>query len=254
MRRGPTGWAGVGAWVGCVVAVGLGGASLWLHRSSLERGNHLYREGQADGAAEIYRARLEAEQGQAVSAYNLGTALMTLGSFEAEGYLRAASEAADRPAAQRGHYNLARLFLARAVAAEAPELAVPLLEVAVVSGRSALRLDPRDDDARWNLVLTQRLLDSLSLEIDVEAISDDDGAADRSEGGLVIPEPAQRGTPRGAEREALAGDDPGSLNTAEALALLDVVSTDVEALIRGMLWSLRPDVDPWIQPYPGGAW
>lgn len=254
MRRRTAGLARVAAWVGCVVAMGLGGASLWLHRASVERGNHLYHEGQADEAADIYRARLEAEPSQAASAYNLGTALMTLGSSEAEAYLRAASEAADRPAAQRGHYNLARLFLARAVAAEAPELAVPMLEVAVVNGRSALRLDPRDDDARWNLVLTQQLLDSLSQQIEVEAVPEDDGAADRSEGGLVIPEPAQRGTPRGAEREALAGDDPGSLNTAEALALLDVVSTDVEALIRGMLWSLRPDVDPWAEPYPGGAW
>jgi hypothetical protein len=234
--------------------MGLGGASLWLHRSSLERGNHLYREGQTEGAAAIYRARLDAETGHAASAYNLGTALMTLGSPEAEGYLRTASEAADRAAAQRGHYNLARLFLARAVAAEAPELAVPLLEVAVGSGRSALRLDPLDDDARWNLMLAQHLLDSLSREVDGEEVADDDGGGDRSDGGLVIPEPAQRGTPRGAEREALAGDDPGSLNTAEALALLDVVSTDVEALIRGMLWSLRPDVDPWAQPYPGGAW
>jgi hypothetical protein len=28
----------------------------------------------------------------------------------------------------------------------------------------------------------------------------------------------------------------------------------VEMLIRGFLWSHRPDVAPWAEPYPGGNW
>lgn len=246
--------AGLAASVICLGCVSLAASLLSLHRSSLERGNKLFRDGQLDGATDIYRARLDAQPGATPAAYNLGTALMALGSDEAEAYLREASQAYDSAAAQRGHYNLARFFLTQAGGAEAPQLAYVLLELAVGSGRAALRLDPGDSDARWNLMLAQHGLDSLSREITAEIATNDEGGANGQEGGLVIPEPARRGPPQGAEREALAGDDPGSLNAAEALALLDEVSTDVEGLIRGMLWSLRPDVDPWAEPYPGGSW
>jgi tetratricopeptide (TPR) repeat protein len=234
--------------------VSLASAFWGQHRSSVQRGNRFYREGEFEGAAEVYRSRLDAQPARAALAYNLGTALMALGSPEAEEYLRVASEAQDSAVAQRGSYNLAHLFLVRAGDAEAPEVAAQLLAIAVRSGRLALRRDPRDEEARWNVYLAQHLLDSLSREVELLEGGAEERATDRSEGGLAIPEPAQRGTPHGTEREALAGDDPGSLSAAEALALLDVVTTDVEALIRGLMWSLRPDVDPWSEPYPGGEW
>ena len=103
-------------------------------------------------------------------------------------------------------------------------------------------------------------LDYLTAELDSlkQQFAPNDTAfteeSDRSEGGLVIPEIARRDRPQGRELEALAGEDPGSLAPAEARELLNGVGTDVEALVRAILWSRRPDVDPWAEPYPGGSW
>ena len=33
-----------------------------------------------------------------------------------------------------------------------------------------------------------------------------------------------------------------------------VAGLDPEALVRGIMWSLRPNVSPWAEPYPGGDW
>lgn len=257
-----------------LAALGLVGA-LRQERASLERGNRFYHGGSVERAQEIYRARAESDLATGVDAYNLGTALLTLGAPDAEEYLRAATEGTatqaaateggtterapreemDSAAVQRGYYNLGQLLLSRLDEVAAADEAIPLLAAAVGSNRAALRLDPGDADARWNLALAQLLLDSLTslAGLDAAPREEDTDRADGQEG-MVIPQVAQLGPRRGREYEAVAGDDPGSINEAEARALLDAVSTDVEALIRGILWSLRPDVSPWAEPYPGGNW
>jgi len=249
----------VSAVAGGLAALGLVGA-FRQERVSLERGNRLYHDGSVERAQDIYRARVESDFATGVDAYNLGTALLALGAPQAEEYLRVATEGdatagVDSAAVQKGYYNLGRLFLSRSEEASGADAAIPLLTAAVESTRSALRLDPRDADARWNLALAQLLLDSLTslAALDPAAREEDTDRADGDEG-MVIPQVAQMGPRRGREYEAVAGDDPGSINQAEARALLDAVSTDVEALIRGILWSLRPDVSPWAEPYPGGNW
>jgi hypothetical protein len=242
-----------------VLALSLAGMAVaWTsaarYRASLERGNRLYHAGRAGDATDVYRARLAAEAPEGSTAYNLGTALMTLGSAEAEEYLRLATELYDSAAMQRAYYNLGHLFLARAEEAPAPELAITQLVGAVNNGRMALRLDPRDEEARWNLAMAQYLLDSLNNQVAPDDTASSSEEADRSEGGLVIPEIARRDRPQGRELESIAGEDPGSLAPAEALELLNGIGTDVEALIRAILWSRRPDVEPWAEPYPGGSW
>lgn len=243
-------------WVvaGVFVALVLVGTLVRQERASVERGNRFYRDGSVERAGEIYRARAASDLAPGVAAYNLGTALLALGAPEAEDYLRVATEGVDSAVVQRAHYNLGQLLLSRVDDAAALEEAIPLLSAAVGSSRAALRLDPRDANARWNLAIAQLLLDSLTTLADLEEPSRKE-ETDRAEAdeGMVIPQVAQMGPRRGREYEAVAGDDPGSINEAEARAMLDAVSTDAEALIRGMLWSLRPNVRPWEQPYPGGT-
>lgn len=245
----------VSAWVLAfgLAALGMFGTFVRQERASLERGNRFYRDGSVERAGEIYRSRAESDLAPGVAAYNLGTALLAQGAPEAEDYLRVATEGVDSTAVQRGYYNLGQLLLSRLDDAAALEEAIPLLTAAVGSNRAALRLDPRDENARWNLALAQLLLDSLTTLADLDEPSSEE-ETDRAEGdeGMVIPQVAQLGARRGREYEAVAGDDPGSINEAEARALLDAVGTDVEALIRGILWSLRPNVRPWEEPYPGG--
>jgi tetratricopeptide (TPR) repeat protein len=253
MTRRPA-WGG-SVWVlaGGLAALGLFGAFFRQERGSLERGNRFYRAGSVERAGDIYRSRAESDLTQGVAAYNLGTALLAGGAPEAEDYLRAATEGVDSAAVQRGYYNLGQVLLSRMDDAAGLDEAIPLLTAAVDNNRAALRLDPGDEDARWNLALAQLLLDSLSTlaEFDEPSSEEETDRAEPDEG-MVIPQVAQLGPRRGREYEAVAGEDPGSINEAEARALLDAVGTDVEALIRGILWSLRPDVSPWEEPYPGG--
>ena len=254
MTRWPS--RSVSAWVLAFgfAALGLFGTFFRQERASVERGNRLFHDGSVERAGEVYRAHAVSDLAPGVAAYNLGTALLALGAPEAEDYLRVATEGMDSAAVQRAYYNLGQLLLSRLFDAAALDEAIPLLSDAVGNNRAALRLDPRDENARWNLALALLLLDSLTTLADVDEPSGEE-ETDRAEPdeGMVIPQVAQLGPRRGREYEAVAGDDPGSINEAEARAILDAVSTDVEALIRGILWSLRPDVRPWEEPYPGGT-
>jgi tetratricopeptide (TPR) repeat protein len=248
------GWTRALVLVFSVAAMAVAWTSATRYRASLERGNRLYHEGRVEEATELYRARVVSELPEGPVAYNLGTALMAVGSQEAEEYLRLATELYDSAAMQRAYYNLGHLFLARAEEASAPELAITQLVGAVNNGRMALRLDPGDDEARWNLAVAQYMLDSLNDQVSPNDTASSTEEPERSEGGLVIPEIARRDRPQGRELESIAGEDPGSLALAEARELLNGVGTDVEALIRAILWSRRPDVEPWAEPYPGGSW
>jgi tetratricopeptide (TPR) repeat protein len=204
------GWTRALVLVLALSAMAIAWMSATRYRASLERGNRLYHEGRVEEATELYRAHVESELPEGPVAYNLGTALLALGSPEAEEYLRFATELYDSAAMQRAYYNLGRLYLTRAEEALAPELAITQLVGAVNNGRLALRLDPRDDDARWNLATAQYMLDSLHNQVAPNDTTSSSEEPERSEGGLVIPEIARRDRPQGRELEAIAGEDPGS--------------------------------------------
>ena len=242
----------------CLLAVlGLVGTFLWQDRSSLERGNRLYHDGQVQRAEQLYRASTESPVAPPTALYNLGTALLTLGTPETEHYLRLATEAGDSAAAQRGHYNLGLGFLTQFNEA-APDSWIPLLTAAVGSNRAALRLDPGDENARWNLALAQRMLDDLTRVIEPdEASSGEEETLPEAQDGVVIPQPGEneeQPPPTEGGRETLAGVDPGPLTEAEALRLVEVINDDPEQLLWGILWSHRPEVAWWAESYPGGDW
>ena len=136
---------------------------VWIDRGSLERANRLYRAGREARAAELYRARTESRVTVPEAVYNLGTVLLRPPpELEAEGYLRLATESGDSATVQRGHYNLAIHLLLQLEAASDPDAWVPLLGAAIRSNRRALRLDPRDEDARWNLAFSQLVFDEMT--------------------------------------------------------------------------------------------
>jgi hypothetical protein len=147
---------------------------------------------------------------------------------------------------------------------------------AVAVGREALRLDPTDEDARWNLAVAQRRLDAMvppgedngrqsSGESEDEVAMNNPELArsedSPAESGLEPEDPRQaenpgeRSGPRQGAREAWAAQDPGPMSRDDALGLLGNLHDEPELLLRGILWSHRPDVAWWSgQPYPGGRW
>lgn len=264
--------------IALTVLVGAGAVLLLLrqHARSLEYGNRLYHEGDADGAASVYDAA--AASGAADARYNLGTALLQLDFDSADVVLSDAVRAEDPEARQRAYYNLSYALLSTGITPRpvTPDSARAVLQRAVSNGRMALRLDPTDEDARWNLALAQRALDAMqppgsnrgresSGDSDDEVPQNDASMARsetaEAESGAEPEEPREvensgpRQGPREGAREAWATQDPGPMTPADALGLLTAVSDEPEALIRGLLWAHRPDVAWWSgQAYPGGRW
>ena len=239
-------------------AVGMVMLLIWLDRGSLERANRLYRAGREARATELYRARTESRVTVPEALYNLGTVLLRPPpELEAEGYLRLATESGDSATVQRGHYNLGIHLLLQLEAASDPDAWVPILGAAIRSNRRALRLDPRDEDARWNLAFSQLVFDEMARAQSPGEAADSSEEESRpgADEGLVIPEPGQGDggpPPLEGNRETLAGEDPGPLTEDEAMGLLDFVNDDPEQLLWGIFWAHRPDVAWWEEGYPGG--
>ena len=122
-----------------------------------ERGNRLYREGRYAEAVEAYEAALRGGDASPELHYNLGTALLRLGRFEdAEQRFRAALDAVDPELRERTFYNMGNRFLEAARTEQLPQSQGPLLESAIDAYMRALRLDPTDAQAKWNLEMALR--------------------------------------------------------------------------------------------------
>ncbi len=256
-----------------LVIVGVIAGLLALDRRSMERANRQYRGGAVSTAAEMYGRFAPGPDGRI--AYNRGTATIALGNARPDSLLLDATLGSDSAARQRAFYNLGFVRLTRVDAALDVDSAYTVLRQSVDYTREALRLDPGDEAARWNLALAQRMLDSLSLlRVDPESrqsSGDDDTpvellALTRSpdgtgESGMEPENPEsgesigeRRGASQGA-RESWATQDPGPMTGSAAMALVQSVRDDPEQLLRGILWSHRPDVAWWnAEPYPGGDW
>jgi hypothetical protein len=242
-------------------------------RVSVERGNRAFHAGDPETAAQTY-ARFPEDP---AVAYNLGTALMGLDPDSASRVLRSAAAATEDPATrQRSLYNLGYHLITRLGGLMVRDSILAVLQEAVAVNRLALRLDPADEDARWNLAVAQRRLDAMvppgeETGKQSSGESEDEIAMNNPELARSEDAPAESGAepedPRAADnqgersgplqgaREAWATQDPGAMTATDALSLLTSLNDEPELLLRGVLWSHRPDVAWWSgQPYPGGRW
>lgn len=120
-----------------------------------ERGNRLYREGRYEEAVAAYEKALRDGHDSPQLRYNLGTALVRLERFEeADRHLQLALRSVDPEIRKRVYYNLGNrsLIPGRAGGPQSSQL----LDAAIQNYRQALRLDPADLDAKWNLELALR--------------------------------------------------------------------------------------------------
>jgi Ca-activated chloride channel family protein len=263
--------------VGVVLGAGLAaGALVLLDRQSVEHGNRLYHAGDVLGAVETYALALGRPSDAPTTTYNLGTALIVTDRDSAGVVLRAAAAGGDLSVRQKSLYNLGFQLIASLGGLMTQDSTHAILLEAVAVGREALRLDPTDEDARWNLAVAQRRLDAMvppgdetnrsnsGQSEDEVAMNDPELARSEdspAESGLepedprAAENPGERSGPRQGAREAWATQDPGPLSRDEALSLLFNLNDEPELLLRGILWSHRPDVAWWSgQPYPGGRW
>jgi hypothetical protein len=215
-------------------------------RGSVERGNRLHRKGDSSGAAEIYRRRGSDEPLRAELHYNLGTALLGFsGSPASRTSLARGVLSADPETRIRALYNLGLFDLTRAVVATDSDSAWSYATAAVQHNRDALRLDPKLVDAKWNLSMARRMLDSL------EAVA-------RRRGGETSDQPVDadilvqsESTPEGEEDEVrdeavLEGEAEApaqpvldlALSLDEAATILGTTPADAELVVQ-RLWGLE---------------
>ena len=141
-----------------------------------ERGNRLYRAGRYAEAAAAYAEALKKGDDSPELHYDYATALLRLGRYdEADQHFRAALRNTEPGLREHTLYNFGNRFLYAARAKQASTAAgaqaspaaargatqgnpeageeTPLLDAAVKAYQQALRIDPQDFDAKWNLEL-----------------------------------------------------------------------------------------------------
>ena len=211
-------WAGG---MGRRLAVGL--VCLLLACGGSRSGDRHYARGEYPEAYEAYRRAL-ARDSTARLEYNMGAALYRWERYEeAARAFRAAAGRAETPAQRRrALYNLGNAMVR--AGEDRPTEAEPLLE-AVAAYEEALRIEPGDAEAKWNLELALRRLDDDRVS---GGSSGRGRSADYGQGNMNVP--GYEGNPDAAVG-AMAGGGFGSaegesveeLSAEEARRLLDAV-------------------------------
>jgi Ca-activated chloride channel homolog len=199
-----------------------------------ERGNRHYRAGEYAEAVAAYRSALGTRADGPRLQYNLGTALLRLGQYEeAEEHFRRALETVDPETRGRVHYNLGLRYLEEARTTPDPAAAAALYDAAVDAYRQALRLAPRDGDAKWNYELALRERD--------EHDAPEGGSGDEDEDQDQEPQEGDDGTGAGAPGRAdqtRAGGpatEHAPMSREEAERILAAIEQDERDLLQDRL-------------------
>lgn len=115
----------------------------------LYEGNEAYRDGDFAKAEELYDQALSKDPANTEGAFNRGNATYRQENYTSatEYYQRVAEQAEDPTLKAQALHNLGNT-----------QLQAQKFEEAVKSYKNALRLNPQDDDTRYNLAYAQRLL------------------------------------------------------------------------------------------------
>jgi Ca-activated chloride channel family protein len=200
----------------------------------IERGNRHYRAGRFAEAVEAYESALRDGSDSSELRYNLGTALLRLGRYEeAEKHFGEALEAVDPDLRERTFYNLGNRFLEAARNAADPRSQGPLLGSAIEAYQRALRIDPRDGDAKWNLEMAIREEDQSQQQSqsgDQQQQGEPDQQQQDGEGGGGMPQTDQQ-----QETQSESRADRSPLTKEQADRVLSAVEQDERDLTREKL-------------------
>lgn len=227
--------------LGLFASVGLAWA--WgQERGSLERANRLARGGEVESAVTLYEQRALATPSDTELRYNLGTTLIELDSATAEVELARATAGGPREVQGRAQYNIGLVRLRRALDVADPDSVRSDAAAAIAANRLALRLRPGDADAKWNLAMAVRLLDSIDAFQRRSGRELTDGAveADVVTRSVNVPDPeederAEDPPAEGEEETAAVATEEGALSLEEAEEILGTSHLDPTEMLRKLL-------------------
>lgn len=155
--------------------------SFTAEQQSVQHANRLHRDGELAEAAGIYADHVEGDPTDLSVRYNLGTTLLRVGLSSAAEELSAAAESSDPEVRIRGLYNLGLWNLVQANETGSTDSARVYTLASVDASKGALRLSPGRADARWNLAMAQRMLDSIESSDGRAGTESVDGVAEADE-------------------------------------------------------------------------
>ena len=128
----------------------------------LREGNKLFNNEKYGEAAESYHKALEKDPSNIKGKFNLGNATYETNDFEsAVEQFSAAANVADNPQVQAdAYYNLGNAFFQQAKEKKDQKL----FESSVEAYKNSLRLNPKDEDAKKNLALSQRYIQRMKQQ------------------------------------------------------------------------------------------
>jgi Ca-activated chloride channel family protein len=195
-------------------------AGLLLSCSPAHRGERLYQQGKYPEAYDIFRAGLERDS-SARLAFDAGAALYRLERYD-EAVAAFRQSARTPELRQKSLFNLGNAMVR--AAEERPGEPTPLLD-AVTAFEEALRLDPADADARWNLEVALRRLgdDRTSGGSSGRGRNADYGRGDNNVPGYEGNPDAAVGAMAGGGYGSAEGESAEELSADEARRLLEAV-------------------------------
>lgn len=204
----------------------------------LERGNRHYRAGRYAEAVREYEAALRKGVDAPELHYNLATALLQLGRPDlADPHFQRAAQARDPALRHRVHFNVGYRHLE--AGRRGGEAAPQRLEAAIESYKHALRSNPDDQDAKWNLELALREQEkqkdspqSGGAESPQSQGSDADEQA-RARAGGAGSTPAQSSAGQGRDQGSTMQNRPMSREQADRI--LSAIEQDERELTREKL-------------------
>jgi len=208
----------------------------------MERGNRLHRGGEQQTAARAYAAIAPDREGANDALhYNFGTTLLALGSPATAAELSRASESDEPDLRVKAFYNLGLWHLLRARDVVSADSVRSYAIASADANKEALRIEPGRNDARWNLALAQRMLDSINADDGRAGTESVDGTNDTDE--QVLSEELREfedpsdvsDAPRQGSDEALAQSaEQAGLTPLEVDAIL-VTDPDRSVIVRKLL-------------------
>jgi hypothetical protein len=212
-----------------------------LEHRSVERANRLHRDGELAEAARAYGDRAGGNGNPLDLRYNFGTTLLGLGSAAAPSQLSLATASEDDRVRGRAFYNLGLWHLHRARDVAAADSVRAHARASADANKEVLRLEPGQPDARWNLALAQRLLDSINADDGRAGTETVDGSNDADEQVLSEelrefedPSDVDQAPQQGSDEALAQADDTDRLTPLEAEAIL-VADPDRSVIVRKLL-------------------